>query len=65
MVLLNYLTTAEVYPDKFSAILGKSEISFTFDLSDNILLNRYNSHNGESMGTYKGRTTDIGQDKDG
>jgi len=37
----NYFTTAENYPDKLSAILGRSEISFTFSLSDKITTTLY------------------------
>lgn len=62
----NYFTTAETYPDKLSSVLGKSEISFTFSLSDNITYRRYNSDNGSlDYNIYKGRTMDIGQESGG
>ena len=32
----NHFTTADMYPNKLAAILGKSEVSFTFTLTDNI-----------------------------
>lgn len=59
----NYLTTSDTYPDKLTAVLGKVETSFTFTLTDNIVLNRYDSETGNTLGTYEGRTSDIGQDK--
>lgn len=46
-----------------SAILGKSEISFTLTLSDNMMLTRYDAETGNSIGVFKGRSADIGQDK--
>ncbi len=38
-------------------------MSFTFTLTDNIMLSRYNQSDGSSAGTYIHRTSDIGQDK--
>jgi len=61
----NHFTTADNYPDKLAAVLGKSEISFTFTLSDNIMLTRYDAETGEVRGTYEARTSDIGQEKEG
>lgn len=60
----NHFTTADEYPDKLAAILGKSEISFTFTLSDNIMLTKYNVRSGDIWGTEKARTADIGQDNE-
>jgi hypothetical protein len=58
----NYLGIDNV--DRLSSVLGKSEISFTFTLSDNIEYNIFNTRSGSGnyeLGT--GRTMDIGQEK--
>lgn len=57
----NYLSSADSYPDKLSAILGKSEISFTFTLSDNIRISRYLDETGGREDAKDARTTFIGQ----
>src|ERR1700761_8872554 len=58
----NHFTTAENYPDKLAAVLGESEMSFTFTLSDNIMLASYFPDRGEKIRTYPARTIDIGQE---
>ena len=60
----NYLSQGVEYPDKLSSTLGKSEISFTFTLTDNMMISRYNSDTGAYMGTHRHRTWEIGQDKE-
>jgi len=47
----------------FKAVLGKSEISFTFTLTDNIYLTKYDLEWGYSLGTLLCRTSDIGQEQ--
>lgn len=58
----NYLTTADDYSDTLSQVLGKSEISFTFTLSDNIKYRTWNLEDGYQGEMRKGRTMDIGQE---
>lgn len=60
----NHFTTANDYPDSLAGILGKSEISFTFTLTDNIWLNSYHEDTGEVHGPFLSRTSDIGQEHD-
>src|SRR5205085_2005630 len=50
--------------DKLATVLGKSEISFTFSLSDNITYRKYNADNGSVSGVFNGRTMDIGQEQE-
>lgn len=64
-VTFSHFTTAEEYPDKLAAVLGKSEISFTFNLSDIIMLSQYNTHTGNREGVVKAKAIDIGQERDG
>jgi len=59
----NYLSQAQNYNDKLSVTLGKSEISFTFTLTDNIHAKQY-YHSGSSQSSWGIRTSEIGQDKD-
>ena len=61
----NHFTTAENYPDKLAAVLGRSEISFTFTLTDNLFLRSYNLDSGDATEPTLKRTADIGQEKDG
>src|ERR1700722_14201112 len=51
--------------DKLATILGRSEISFTFPLSDNITYRKYNADNGEVSVLFNGRKMDIGQESNG
>jgi hypothetical protein len=59
----NYLTNSSSYPDKIAATLGKSEMTFTFTLTDNMMLSHYDKLTGIRTGTYENRTSDISQDK--
>lgn len=59
----HHFNSADQYPDTLQSVLGRSEISFTFTLSDNITYRKYNVENGEvSNEVYEGRTMDIGQE---
>jgi len=48
--------------DKLATILGRSEMSFTFSLSDNITYRKYSSDDGSVTDIFNGRTMDIGQE---
>lgn len=61
----NYLTTADNYPDKLAATLGRSEISFTFTLTDNMYIRNYDRESGEAYTETLQRAFNIGQDKEG
>ena len=61
----HHFTTAENYPDRLAAVLGRSEISFTFTLTDNLFLRQYDVDSGNHTDPILQRTSDMGQAKDG
>jgi len=48
----HHFNSADQYPDTLQVVLGKSQISFTFTLTDNIWLNSYNGNTGDYHGLF-------------